>query len=67
MPPKTAQIHSGHTTEADLEQLFGPPFSRNVQDDGTTKLIWQHTTVGVGVGITEQQELFVTTRAGVGN
>lgn len=40
-----SQIVKGKTTEADIAQLFGAPFSKTVKEDGTE--IWLYTyTVG---------------------
>lgn len=38
--PKVNQIRPGYTTEADLDQLFGPPTTRSTDIYKTTALNW---------------------------
>ena len=60
---KAERIQPGTTTISELKTLFGEPWSSKPQTDGTTIHTWQYTKVGMGVGITEQQVVTVTTGA----
>lgn len=56
---KTNDIKPGATTVSELTAWFGKPWSGKAQTDGTTCYVWQHTTAGAFVGVTEQQVLTV--------
>ncbi|HEY1768718.1 MAG TPA: hypothetical protein VGG02_00505 [Chthoniobacterales bacterium] len=57
------KIRPGVTTEKDLETWFGQPYRHEYLGNGRERITWQYTRVGIGVGIVEQHELFVTMRA----
>jgi len=54
---KTSEIKRGVTTQAELEEWFGKPWSSKSKSGGSREVVWQYTKAAMAVGITEQQVL----------